>query len=178
MNRIVLGFLLVTSLFVINGCATFTNYKASPQQVKASNDTFETTLSTNCGTGGCTSFELAIKNKTNKAIEIDWSKTKHIANGQTTGGLWYTGIVIRDRNNIRPPDLIMPNTTYSKTVTPSVSLELKSFPIAWQINPMPSGTNGIYLSVLSEGKEITETLVTEVSIVEEPYKEIAKEPSR
>jgi len=108
-----------------------------------------------------TAFDLTIKNKTDKDIELEWDRTYYLQSGQTNGGFMFEGIIERDRNNPKPPDIIMAQTIFSKTIYPNFLTVYRVTPagtIIWRHDSFTNGENGIYLSLKVKGKEIREKL--------------------
>jgi len=105
---------------------------------------------------GFRAFSLFVKNKSNKDLELNWNKTYYIVHGQTSGGFMFEGIVYIDRNDPKSPDIIFSGGTLSKTIWPNNLVEYTSY---WRHEHMPSGENGIYLTVIVDGKEINEKII-------------------
>ena len=104
-------------------------------------------------------FVLIIENKTDKDIDLIWDRTYYLQNGQTNGGFLFEGVIIRDRNLSKPPDIIFPQKTFRKTIYPNV---LASFDKYWYYDTLPNGENGIYLSLKSQNVEIREKLTVNI----------------
>lgn len=158
------GFVFLIGLILIIGSGeTRYIYRASPRTQTSSNNYFITKISPMC-TYLCTAFSLTIENKTNKNIEIDWNKTLYILNGRTSGGFMFEGIVFRDRNNPKPPDIVFANKSFTKTIYPN---NLVSFTSGrgggWEHDGMPSGENGVYLTVKIGNEEISEKITLYIS---------------
>ncbi len=161
MKKFTLMLALLLIVF-ITGCATTSNLPA-PKVMDASNDFYSASAKTNCDSAGCQTFDLTVVIKSDKDIKIDWNKTVFVSNGQTSGGFWFEGIVIRDRNMPRPPDVIFASSSYKKTVAPNASMNLSLFPLAhWEVKPMPAGEGGIYLVIDVEGKEVPLRMTTQI----------------
>jgi hypothetical protein len=137
--------------------ATMESWEDMPSQQTLSNDFFDVQVKPVCKSHGwCTSFILTLKNKTDNNLELNWNKTLYISNGQTSGGFMFEGIIIRDRNNQKPPDIIFAHDLFSKLIYPN---NLVSFVRnEWVHLPMKNGENGVYLSVIVNDKEINEKL--------------------
>jgi len=156
----------IAATILTAGCATTRIVvKAEPTVMQASNEYFETTATPRCGSYGCEAFTLQIKNKTDKNLEVNWNKTLYITRGQTSGGFMFEGVVYKDRNNPKSPDIVFGNGTLSKTIWPNNLVEFSSGKYGgWRNEDMPSGENGIYLTVNVDGKEISQKLVTNISV--------------
>lgn len=72
-----------------------------------------------CGDNGCDRLALVIRNKTNSNLEVNWNKTLFITNGQTSGGFIFEGVVYKDRNNQKAPDIVFANGSMTKTIWPN-----------------------------------------------------------
>ena len=137
-------------LWVIIGCAS---WKSIPQVAKNSNPYFDVSM---CSESFWT-FNLKVKNKTDKNIEIDWNRTYFIdvlgnTNGRFTFGeenYW------EDRNMVPPPTIIFPNTVMEKNLYPVANRYWKR---SWQWSYMDLGKNGILLTALVDGKIIEERM--------------------
>jgi len=155
----------IVGLFVIVGSGGPRYvYIASPFVQTSTNDFFEAQLTPLCPNGkGCKFFELTIENKTDKDIELDWNKTLYISNGTTSGGFMFEGVIYKDRNNPKPPDIVFAKGTFCKTILPSNLVRFSSGKYGgWTNENMPTGENGIYLTVRVEGKEINEKIIINV----------------
>jgi len=108
----------------------------------------------------CVIFQLSLKNKSDKAVEIDWNRTLYISQGQTSGGFMFEGITYLTRNNPKPPDVVFAHSSILKRIFPN---NLIDFDRRWVHYPMSPGENGVYLSVIVDGKEITEKLTVSIS---------------
>jgi len=152
----------------------FTQWKSEPDIATVENEQFTVHLKPTCGRygkcgcyGGCESFVLSITNKADKNIEVNWNKTLYISSGQTSGGFMFDGVVYKDRNNQKPPDIVFGNGTLTKTIWPNNLVKYESGQYGgWKNEEMPIGDNGIYLSLSIDGKEISERLLVNLSFVE------------
>jgi len=80
----------------------------------------------------------------------------------------FEGVVFKDRNNPKPPDVIFPNGHLVKSIYPNNLVGFYSGKYArWYHSPMDSGMNGAYLSVIVDGKEINEKLTVNLSRTEQ-----------
>ena len=64
-------------------------------------------------------FLLTIKNKTDKDLKLNWSKTLFISNGQTDGSFMLGAHLCADRNSEKIHDIIFPNSSLKKRIFPS-----------------------------------------------------------
>lgn len=162
-KQILLFAVLVT---LISGCVT-TRYvwKSDPVNRSIENEYFTAEISpASCDSWGCEAFRLTVKNKTNKNLELNWNKTLYIVHGQTSGGFMFEGVIYKDRNNSKSPDIIFPGGKLSKGIWPNNLVEFSSGRYGgWRHESMPSGENGVYLTVAVDGKEISEKLTIVLS---------------
>ena len=159
--------LIALLVMLTSGCAT-TRYvwKSDPASRSIDNEYFTAEISTAARfpaetSWGWEGFRLIVKNKTNKNLELNWNKTLYIVHGQTSGGFMFEGIVYKDRNNPKSPDVVFPGGELSKSIWPNNLV--KFFSGGWIHDSMPPGENGIYLTVVVEGKEISEKLTVVLS---------------
>lgn len=133
-------------------------YRVSPTMQISTNDFFVAKISPLCP-NGCKAFSLTIENKTDKDMELDWNKTLYISNGKTSGGFMFEGVVYKDRNNPKPPDIIFAKSTFSKTIWPNNLVYFSSGKYGkWRNEDMPTGENGVYLTVKVGSQEIKEKI--------------------
>lgn len=169
MNKKILCMLLLLlfGLTFLSGCVTTgTRYVwySEPDTGIVSKDYYEAKLIPYCGDYGCRSFQLVIKNKKEKDIELNWNKTLYITNGQTSGGFMFEGVVYKERNNPKMPDIIFGNTTLTKRIWPNNLVRFSAGRYGgWVHETMAEGENGIYLSIIIDGKEINEKLTVVLS---------------
>lgn len=78
----------------------------------------------------------------------------------------FEGVVYKDRNNPKPPDVVFANGTLSKKIWPAnlVSFSSGRYGGGWQHSPMEPGQNGVYLSLLIDGKEINERMIMRMDV--------------
>lgn len=166
----VIGIIFLLGLFaIVSSCGpSYVSryvYRATPTTQKAANNYFIAKISPICGEYGCWAFNLTIENKSHKDIELDWNKTLYISNGTTEGGFMFDGVVFKDRNNSKPPDIIFAGSTFVKIISPN---NLVSFNNGWNQEHMPTGENGVYLTVKVGNQEVHEklTLILHKELVE------------
>ncbi len=161
-------FLGIFSVFLTFGCVTPGPkyiWKIEPYSQKVKNEYFSATISPTAYSsyrGGYEAFDLRIKNKSSVDIELDWNKTLYIENEKTNGGFMFEGVVYRDRNNPKHPDIIFAGSEFRKTIYPN---NLVTFYEGWHHYKIPSGQNGIYLTIRVKEKEINEKVVLNMSRV-------------
>ncbi len=162
-RRIILSIIFCA---LISSCVPATRYvwKSYPTNPSVGNEFFTAKISpTRCSKRGCKAFNLTVRNNTNENLELDWNKTLFITNGQTSGGFMFEGILYRDRNSPKSPDIIFPGGELSKNIYPNNLVEFYS---EWSNEYIPSGNNGVYLTVIVGKKEISEKLLMTLSRTE------------
>ncbi|MFO7602174.1 MAG: hypothetical protein R6X27_20530 [Candidatus Desulfacyla sp.] len=116
------------------------------------------------------SFRLDIRNKTDRALTIDWNKTRYLHNGRPNGVFVFRGIDPATIKKTIPSETIAPKTTFSREIFPA---HLVAFtPMREEVldkkgeglfpGPLPAGENGISLSVRQDGKEMVQELSVEI----------------
>jgi predicted small lipoprotein YifL len=168
--------LAAVALVSLTGCAGVysppahsppAQWKSAPDMATVENKQFTAHLKPVCGSynGGCEAFVLSIVSKTDKNIEVNWNKTLYISGGQTSGGFMFEGIVYKDRNNQKPPDVVFGNGTLTKTIWPNNLVNYVSGQYGgWVHVTMPQGDNGAYVTLSIDGKEISERLFVRLSV--------------
>jgi hypothetical protein len=150
------SFLLFLVLIPWAGCSTTRIvWKSQPEVLKSSNPYFNVELSVYCEKDGCSGFNLFLENKTNKDLEIDWSRTFYLNQGKESGGFVFEGIILRDKNLRSPPEIVVAHGVLSKRITPE---SLVYHDIGWKYRTMGPGDHGILLTVKADGREIRERL--------------------
>lgn len=159
-------FLGILTVLLTFGCVTPGPkhiWKIEPYSQKVENEYFSATISPTAYSShrdGYEAFDLRIKNKSSLDIELDWNKTLYIENGKTNGGFMFEGIVYRDRNNPKHPDIIFAGSEFKKTIYPN---NLVTFYEGWHHYRIPSGQNGIYLTIRANEKEINKKIIINMS---------------
>jgi len=150
------------------GCASAGpkyTWKIEPFSQKVENEYFSASISPTAFDytwNGYEAFELTVKNKTGLDIELDWNKTIYIENNQTKGGFMFEGVVYKDRNNPKPPDIIFAGADFKKTIWPNT---LVSFYRSWSHEIIPPGQNGVYITIKTNENEIKEKIILNMSKV-------------
>jgi len=153
---------LILSLLFVYGCGPRYILKSDPPSQKVNTDSYSIELyPTQIILDGYTAFGLIIENKTQNNIEIIWDKTYYLYNEATNGGFMFEGIVYKDRNNSKPPDIIFPKTKFQKTIWPNIFVRLSQY--GWLNDTLPMGDNGVYITLNVDGKEKQEKLTVNLS---------------
>lgn len=165
LNRLIITFVVA----FISGCGT-TNNNAPAKQISKSPEivwayepirsTAETkdylVTITPSGLHAYNAFNLSVRNKSSKNIEINWNKTLYISDGITSGGFMFEGVVYKDRNNPKQSDIVFPGVEFRKTIFPN---SLVNFSLGnWRHPLMKEGEHGVYIVLLIDGKESSEKL--------------------
>jgi len=157
--------LTLICLFFISGCARAPwIIKSTPLIQTVDNNLYTIQLTpSEKNSYSYTAFILTIENKTDKDIDLIWDRTYYLNDGKTSGGFMYEGIVYRDRSNPKPPDIVFPKIKFQKTIMPNILVEFSARGAGWYANAMPDGENGIYITLIVNGKEVREKLVVNLS---------------
>jgi hypothetical protein len=168
-RNFLLSWITAVTLVSLVGCAGTlappAHWKSVPDIVVIENRQFRVQLKPVWGShGGCEAFVLGVVNKTNKSIKVNWNKTLYFSGDQTSGGFMFEGVVYKERNNPKPPDVVPGNASMTKTIWPNKLVYY--VPIrGWRNEAMPEGDNGAYVSLSIDGKEVIERLVVRLSLV-------------
>ncbi len=151
--RFLLWLILVLAL---TGCAsTKTVWKCEPEVQRVSNETFDAQLSVECEKTGCMGFVLFFENKSHRDIDIDWSKTVYLMNGEEGGGFVFEGIILRNKKDRKALETVVAYGLSSRKIVP------EALTVAGKRGEQPHlgpGEHGIRLVVRADGREITERL--------------------
>jgi hypothetical protein len=148
--------LFLVALIPWTGCKTTrTFWKSQPDVLKSSNPYFNVELSVHCDEDGCTGFNLFLENKTNKNLEIDWSKSFYLSQRKESGGFVFEGIILQDKNLRKPSEIVVSHGVLSKRITPETLVYTDQ---GWRYRNMGPGDQGILLTVKVDGREIRERL--------------------
>lgn len=150
--------LLILPFFLLIGCGPRFIMKSTPPDISIVKEMYSIEASPTAYDGifgSYTAFNLIIENKSDNDIEIIWDRTAYIKLDNTSGGFMFEGIVYKDRNNPKPPDVVFPKSTFSKRIWPNT---LVGFYKGWYHSGMPMGNNGIYLTLKTNGVEFKEKI--------------------
>ena len=141
---------------LIASCATKLKYEDKNSQI---NKNLEASISYPSGKYDCTldpilgntircdHFTLSVKNKSSQDYFIDWNNTYYLKNGQSSGGFYFPGIVIKDRNNPKSDDVILAESTITKEIYPTILTDINSHTGRWEVSGFPLAENGVYLTI-------------------------------
>lgn len=148
-------FVLLTTGALISGCASLPEKPKNPPSADINEKFVTGKLIAVCDVPEeCKSFEVTLNNTTEETLEIDWNRSYYINNSKADGGLYFNGIIVAQRNNPRSPDIILPKSSFQRTLVPNNSLELSLFPLAhWTTKTFKGDSHGVYLTLKSGAKE-------------------------
>jgi len=162
-------FYIISIIFLLglSGCQSGKLYRFTDKPTNISTNEVSINFDTNCSmsyyVSFCRDFTLSITNKTNSNIVINWNKTYYVRSNQTQGGFMYGGIQYVSRNNPRQNDVIFPNGSYTQKIFPNNLVDYSSASgSGWYHKSIPLGVNGIYLTLIINGKEVEYKLNSEL----------------
>jgi len=130
-------------------------WKPEPELVKRSNPHFDVELSLHCEKDGCAGFNLFLENKTGRDLEIDWGRTFYLSQHKESGGFVFEGIILRDKNLRKAPDIVVAYGVLSRKLIPESLLDPAR---GSRFRNMGPGDHGMLLTVIAGGQVIQETL--------------------
>ena len=149
-------------------------WRSEPEVRRAGNGYFDAKLSACCEKSGCFGFLLVLENKTDRDIEIDWSRTVYLKNGMESGGFAFEGIILRDKKDYNPSETVVAYGLLSKKILPEILAANKVVPDVLPYpssNPQPymsPGEHGVRLVLKADGREFNEKLVINILRMEVP----------
>jgi hypothetical protein len=157
------------------GCApTKSLWRSEPDVRKSGNEYFDAKLSAYCEKTGCVGFNLFLENKTDKDIDIDWSRTVYLKNGVESGVFTFEGIILREKKDYKPLETVVAYGLLSKKIVPEILTtdkivpEVLTYPGNRPRPYMEPGEHGIRLFVKADGREVSERLVINIIRMEVP----------
>ncbi|MBQ9035564.1 MAG: hypothetical protein IJ099_06385 [Alphaproteobacteria bacterium] len=154
MKKILILFMLMN---LCTGCISY-RYDTSKSTIE--NDKYkvnislqETPLVNNSWTTALNAYQLNITNYTDDDIEIDWTRTSFITNGQTDGGFMKANELYLNRDLPKNPTIVMPRATQKMNIYPSTLISAVNQHFA-----IPEGKNGVYLILRIGDTEYKEQL--------------------
>lgn len=161
-------FASVAIAVVLSGCAAPTHrteYTSTPTAVENPIEFIEASIVPNCRRYDCESLTLTVKNKSSKAIEVNWNKTIFLANGQSSGGFIFDGVYLSDVNAPKAPDVVLSKGELKKMVWPAKLAKYTSGKYGgWSHRDIPMGSVGIYLTITADGKDYSQVMTTNLKI--------------
>ena len=169
-----ISFTIIISLGIMLGigCATRGQWMSTPAIQSSGNPYFDVKLEPlSSGHAFFVSFNLIVRNKTDKKIEIDWNTSRYFRKDYSYGGFVFKGMKPEDIiNSTIPPDIIPAMGTLYKRISPYKLLTRT--PIVGRggaldesgISPgvLPEGKNGVLLVVTQDGKAVIERISVEI----------------
>lgn len=159
---------LSLALGMMVSCVPKYTWKATPVIQQADNEYYSVQLEP---IGRCeeiyNGFMLTVVNKSSQDMEIDWNKTLYLHNGQTNGGFMFEGVIYKDRNNQKPPDIVFANSTFKKAIWPNSLASFGGYKPQWGNGPLRAGENGVYLTMRMNGQEVHEKLTMNIRIAQQ-----------
>jgi len=147
--------------FIGLGCASQQPWRSDPNMQQASNEYYDATISPIYIFNGYKGFMLYIHNKSTEDLEVDWDNTFYIFDGKKKGGFIFRNM--RSGDKPKTPSIIA-GSMFSKEIFPGKLAEFSTIAMSTIHNPMQPGENGVLLSVKVDGKQITETLILDISL--------------
>lgn len=143
----------ITLVFIITGCGISNNYSMiTIPQAELKDIKVSITPTLKSMIAGYAAFNLTIENNTNNDLEIDWNKTYFIDNGKTSGTFMFEGIVFKDRNQAKSPDIVFANSSFNKTIFPNNFVEFDQY--GWRHVGTGIGEKGVYLTIINGNETI------------------------
>ena len=164
LNDFCIYIVILFGIITIIGCTT-PNVKMAVRPGILYKESYDIVLSPQLNKNSkADSYLLTINNKTSADIELDWNKTLWLQNGSPSGGFMFKGIPYSERENPKPSDIILANTKFEKTIYPNKLVFLMIGRYGGFFHRiLPAGRNGIYLTLIIDGKEIHEKVVCHIS---------------
>jgi hypothetical protein len=172
--KLVASFFLIASLLLV-GCSTTekAEYAVGPIKVGNKIDLIDSSIKPICADKGCNSFVLSINNVSEKTIEVNWNKTLFIVGNTTSGGFMFEGIIYKDRNAQKSPDVIFPGGSMTKLILPNNLVSFSSGRYGgWTHEFMPTGDIGVFLTVSVDGRDYSQRMTVNIS------RQIAQKPAK
>jgi len=135
------------------------NYETIGSPAKCETEVFVMKIAPyDCWREGCSAFDMTVRNKLETEIAIDWDKTLWAYEGNTNGRLVKAGTRIKNIGEADPITVIFAKSEFSANVAPADKMKffggglINDFRYGWAPAALPSGANGVYLTVTSQGK--------------------------
>ncbi len=166
---------------LLTGCATVSVYDVNPSYERVGNDYFDILLEPQPAAGQhyFNSFRFVIINKTDKPINLDWQNTNYIYNGSKAGQFGWDKMTFGDLKEVRenPHRTIEGGGTKTAIIFPIKLLARMDLSHRarlggpgpegqFELGPLPSGENGMRLTIIQNGKRIQETITFNIEKTE------------
>ncbi len=164
-------------LVVLAGCASVKVTTADPPTQRADTARFEVLLQPQPAAGRAhfNAFRLVITNKTERPFSIDWDDTYYLLNGRRQGQFGWEGMSPGDLNRLQknPVVTVAPGTTQAVIVFPLTLLAAVPADARARLGGtgpgaqgalvvLPTGLNGMELTVQQDGEQFRETLTLRI----------------
>ena len=166
-------------VLVVWGCAgKQISWVSTPASETVQTSDYEATLApVKQGNPFFTAFRLRIVNRSVSTMDIDWNRCRYLFNDNPGGGLWFKGVTPEDlKNRTIPLERIDAGGSVEKIVAPvkliaiaPVKRTAGTRPAAsFSAGQLPAGSNGVYLTVLVNGKPVTQSVAVMITADETP----------
>lgn len=168
---VVMVFCLAVAL---KGCAgvQVKGYSSNPPMQRVSSDFYEAVLEPQLKEGQhfFATFLFSFTNKSGKELNIDWKNTYYLLHGRKYGRLLWQGITWDGLKEVEAQPLIPVSAgdTLQTVIFPAKLLGRSSAGggstggVQYNLGALPEGTNGIYLTVKQDGKELSQKIVVTI----------------
>lgn len=172
--------LILVLLFVLPGCAQVRVYSSSPSIQGVSNEVFDAEFEPQLAEGRhyFNAFRLVITNKTDKNLDLDWSKTYYLLNGRRNGQFGWKEMTFDELENIKsqPTVTIKPGNTLSTVVFPLKLIayheDIRGSSVKPTARPeerfypgvIPEGESGISLYLKQDGRTLQERITFNINL--------------
>jgi hypothetical protein len=123
-----------TARFFLRNGYYVPNYSFSLQKPKASDTlALEDSSITFAAQVARQGLAVAILNKTDQAIKIDWNQVSYIDETGKANGVSHQGVKYLDAANVKPPSIIPPGARYEDTIVPAGNIQYAD---GWRVSPL------------------------------------------
>ena len=162
-------------LSMLIACATVRVWTSNPNRQTADTPYFTAELEPVIkeGQNYFNAFRLTLKNKTDKALTIDWQKTRYLKNGKQEGHFVFKGVSAKNFNT-PPSDTVTAGQSVSKVIYPAslIAIErlrsrnVKIGESGFSAGVIPEGENGILLIIKQDATDIQEQITVKIQVKE------------
>ena len=174
------GVIILILLLVLIGCAQVRVYSSSPSIQRVSNEVFNAEFEPQLAEGRhyFNAFRLVITNKTDKNLDLDWSKTYYLLNGSKTGQFGWEDMTFDELEGIKSQPVVTINSgnTLSTVVFPLKLIAYHEDIRGSSVKPtdrsekrfypgvIPEGESGINLYLKQNGKILQERITFNINL--------------
>ncbi len=159
---------VVLSVFILQGCGTY-HFVQVPEETKVSKafdiELTPIDMSINDAYAG---FYLSVTNNSAKEVKINWNKTYYMEDNETLGTFMFDDTRFQDRLKAKAPDAIASHTTLTKYIYPNHYAV--HYDHGWTNNGFDTGQRGILLTLVTNGKDINQTVILDIKSGEKEEK--------